>query len=87
MSNNKEPVELAICMGSSCFSRGNKRNIRTIREFIQRNGLCGHVVLKGHLCEGLCTDGPNITVDGEVFHSIDSDSVDIFLDQRLKTQD
>ena len=31
MSSKKEPVELAICMGSSCFSRGNKNNIKVIK--------------------------------------------------------
>ena len=51
-------------MGSSCFSRGNKKNIALIRDYIDRHGLCGKVVLKGHLCEGLCKDGPNLTVDG-----------------------
>ena len=87
MNNTKEPTELAICMGSSCFSRGNKRNIKIIQEYIGHHGLCGKVSLKGHLCEGLCKDGPNITVDGQVFNAIDSDFLEFVLDQQLKPQE
>ncbi len=87
MSDTKEPVELAICMGSSCFSRGNKRNIRQIREYIDVHGLCGKVVMKGHLCEGLCKDGPNVTLDGQVFNALDSDFLEFILDEHLKGQE
>ncbi|MCE5333397.1 MAG: (2Fe-2S) ferredoxin domain-containing protein [Desulfobacteraceae bacterium] len=85
--NSKEPTELAVCMGSSCFSRGNKRNIRLIKEYIDTHGLCGKVVLKGHLCEGLCKDGPNISVDGQVFNSIDSDFLEFILEDHLKLRE
>ena len=89
MSDSKEekPVELAICMGSSCFSRGNKENITRIREYIDVHGLCGRVLLKGHLCEGLCKDGPNITVDGDVFNLSSSGSLEFILDDHLKGQE
>ncbi len=87
MSETKEQTELAICMGSSCFSRGNKRNIRLIKEYIEQHGLCGKVVMKGHLCEGLCKDGPNISVDGQIFNDIDSDVLEFILDEHLKIQE
>ena len=89
MSDTKEekPIELAICMGSSCFSRGNKENISRIREYIDVHVLCGKVLLKGHLCEGLCKDGPNITVDGNVFSLTSSDCVEFMLDDHLKGQE
>jgi len=87
MSGTKQPLELAICMGSSCFSRGNKRNIKLIKEYIERHGLCGKVVMKGHLCEGLCKDGPNLTVDGQVFNCVDSATILALLDQHVKIQE
>ncbi|MGA2401765.1 MAG: (2Fe-2S) ferredoxin domain-containing protein [Syntrophobacteraceae bacterium] len=86
-NNAKEPIELVICMGSSCFSRGNKKNITLIREYIGLHGLCGKVHLKGHLCEGLCKDGPNITVDGNVFSLSGSDCLEFILDDHLKGQE
>ncbi|HOI93872.1 MAG TPA: (2Fe-2S) ferredoxin domain-containing protein [Syntrophobacter fumaroxidans] len=87
MTDTKETAELAICMGSSCFSRGNKHNIKIIKEYIDRHGLCGRVALKGHLCEGLCKDGPNITLNGEVFHSIDSASINVLLEENIRKQE
>lgn len=87
MDDSKEVAELAICMGSSCFSRGNKHNIKVIQEFIDRHGLCGRVTLKGHLCEGLCKDGPNITLNGEVHHSLDPASINVLLEQNIKKQE
>ncbi|MGO9017400.1 MAG: (2Fe-2S) ferredoxin domain-containing protein [Syntrophobacteraceae bacterium] len=84
MGERKEPIELAICMGSSCFSRGNKNNIALIRDYIKRHGLNGKVLLKGHLCEGLCKDGPNLTVDGTVVSLMNSDSLEFILDYHLK---
>lgn len=87
MSSKKQPVELAICMGSSCFSRGNKNNIKVIKAYIARHGVCDKVVLKGHLCEGLCKEGPNITIEGEVFHAVDGTTLPALLDQHLKKQD
>ncbi len=85
--SEKEPVELAICMGSSCFSRGNKRNIKLIKDYVEHHRLGDKVALKGHLCEGLCKDGPNITFDGSVFNAVDADFLELLLDQQLKPQE
>ena len=30
-------VEIVICMGSSCFARGNEENLRIIESFIAEN--------------------------------------------------
>lgn len=80
-----ESTEVAVCMGSSCFSRGNRHNVKVIKEHIERFGLSGRVVLKGHHCEGLCKYGPNITVNGKVFHAVDVSSAGLLLEQNLKT--
>lgn len=87
MIDKKPPVDLAICMGSSCFSRGNKHNIKVIKAYIDRHGVCDKVELKGHLCEGLCEDGPNISLDGEIFHGVDTASIPILLDKYVNKRD
>lgn len=84
MSETTRKAEVVICMGSSCFSRGNKHNIKTIKEFIERHGLNSKVVLKGHLCKGLCKDGPNVTMEGQTYHTVDSTSVGALLEQHLR---
>ncbi len=87
MNETKHRVEVCICMGSSCFSRGNRRNVEAIRDYLVRNGLSEKVSLTGHLCEGMCKCGPNISLAGQTFHCIDSaDSalVDSLLEKHLK---
>jgi NADH:ubiquinone oxidoreductase subunit E len=86
MTDAKQKIELAICMGSSCFSRGNKRNIELIKEYIKRFGLCDKLVLKGHLCEGLCNEGPNICLEKQVHHSVDATSISTLLDSYIKKE-
>jgi NADH:ubiquinone oxidoreductase subunit E len=67
-----EPLtSLAICMGSSCFSRGNNRNIEVIQDFLSTKPLPPGVELTGHLCEGHCKAGPNITINRKMYHEVD----------------
>ncbi len=61
---------IVVCMGSSCFSRGNNENLQAIRSFLELHGLEESVQLKGSRCEGACLKGPNITVDGQVFQGV-----------------
>jgi NADH:ubiquinone oxidoreductase subunit E len=58
-------------MGSSCFSRGNNRNIEVLQDFVQKRGLPVGVDVTGHLCEGLCNQGPNISIEGKTYHGVD----------------
>ena len=71
MNETEQRAEVCICMGSSCFSRGNRRNVKAIREYLVRNGLLEKVSLTGHLCEGMCKCGPNISLGGRIFHCVD----------------
>lgn len=67
-----EPIaKFAICMGSSCFSRGNNRNIEVIQEYLSSHPLPPGVELTGHLCEGHCTSGPNVTINNKMYHEVD----------------
>jgi NADH:ubiquinone oxidoreductase subunit E len=61
-----EPVTLTICLGSSCFTRGNDENLPRIQAWLRERGLEGRVVLRGARCEGRCQEGPNLR-SGETF--------------------
>ena len=50
---------ITVCMGSSCFARGNQQNLETIENFIKENGLEAEIELSGSRCEGKCVTGPN----------------------------
>jgi NADH:ubiquinone oxidoreductase subunit E len=61
-----EPTSLTICLGSSCFTRGNDENLPRIQAYLKAKGLEDRVALKGSRCEGRCQHGPNLRV-GEAF--------------------
>lgn len=61
-------VKITVCMGSSCFSRGNCRNLDAIRAWLAANGREAEVELKGCRCGGQCGVGPNIWI-GDACHS------------------
>jgi NADH:ubiquinone oxidoreductase subunit E len=65
------PGRIEICMGSSCFSRGNNRNIEVVQGCLARLGSEAHVELAGHLCQGHCKLGPNLSIDGKSYHAVD----------------
>jgi len=58
-------------MGSSCFSRGNNRNIEVIQEYLNSRDLPVGTELTGHLCQGQCKLGPNVTINGKMYHEVD----------------
>jgi NADH:ubiquinone oxidoreductase subunit E len=64
-------ARITICMGSSCFARGNSRNIEVIQDYLSTERLPAGVELTGHLCQGHCTCGPNVTINGKMYHQVD----------------
>ncbi len=67
--------EIVICMGSSCFSRGNNKTLGIIKEYIGARNLDLDVKLKGALCTGKCKDGPNIIVGGTPYSGVEAGTV------------
>jgi NADH:ubiquinone oxidoreductase subunit E len=65
-------MKISICMGSSCFARGNEANLRIIESYIKENGNDIDVDLRGSRCEGLCSEGPIIRVGEKLYKNVDS---------------
>ncbi|HVT88591.1 MAG TPA: (2Fe-2S) ferredoxin domain-containing protein [Tepidisphaeraceae bacterium] len=76
-------LDITICMGSSCFSRGNNRNIEVLRDFIDHSQPRAECNLVGHLCQDLCKHGPNIIIDGSAYKEIDPVSLMTLLNHHL----
>ena len=70
MPANVEPVEIVICLGSSCFARGNSQNLAIIEEFLAAHGLKASVRLSGKLCQDECKQGPNLPIAGVIHHEV-----------------
>jgi NADH:ubiquinone oxidoreductase subunit E len=84
--NNENYQEITICMGSSCFSRGNNRMIGIIKEFLKSENLENSIILSGALCEGRCKNGPGITINGKHFDRLTPDSLQDILYENLIKQ-
>ncbi len=56
-------VEIGICMGSSCFSRGNNKLISDMRKALVQEELEDSTILNGFLCIDACDKGPCVTID------------------------
>ena len=61
---------IKICLGSSCFSRGNNSNLEVIKEYLAARGLDTEVTFSGRLCEDMCCKGPIITIDDRVYEEV-----------------
>ncbi len=77
MSTKK--CEIKLCMGSSCYSRGNDSIMEVIREFIESRHLEDRVDFRGHLCIGKCNHGPNVTINGVPYHDISESNITLLL--------
>ena len=64
---------IVICMGSSCFARGNEKTVEACESFLAARGLKDEVDvdLGASLCTGNCADGPIVVVDGKVYTHVE----------------
>ncbi len=67
--------EIIICLGSSCFSRGSKNILKTIKTYLNENNLEDEVFFHGQLCMGMCEKGPNMKIDNREFHGVNEENV------------
>jgi NADH:ubiquinone oxidoreductase subunit E len=66
---------IVICMGSSCYSRGNCNNLEIVRAWLKARDLEASVALSGTLCEGRCKDGPIIKIGEKIYTDVDASAM------------
>ncbi len=76
-------IEIRICMGSSCYSRGNLKVKEIIEGFVQSRGLEERVDFRGELCCGRCGEGPNLTLDGQEYSQVDEGVIWDILEEKF----
>lgn len=59
-----------ICLGSSCFARGNGEILSFIKKYINDNAKQAEIQLIGCRCGNLCADGPNIFIDDKKYSQV-----------------
>lgn len=75
--------EMQVCLGSSCFSRGNKDLVQFIKEYLRKNHLDDRVIFKGARCLDLCSKGPNLVINGKVFEGVGLTQIEKILEDEL----
>lgn len=68
-------TEIKICMGSSCYARGNAENLEFIENYIKENNLDAEIEVYGARCENICEGGPNIIVNGQVYNNVTPEKI------------
>ena len=75
--------EITICLGSSCFSKGSKEVMKTIKSWLKNHDMEETVFFHGDLCMGKCEKGPMLVVNDKVFSEIKEDMVDEILNDEF----
>lgn len=70
---------IKVCMGSSCFARGNAENLSFLEEYIKTNNLDADIELTGGLCQEKCEFGPNIYINDELYSEVTVDKLEEIL--------
>jgi NADH:ubiquinone oxidoreductase subunit E len=76
-------IEMQICLGSSCFSRGNKDVVMYIKEYLRKNHLDDRVIFKGARCMGRCSDGPNLIINGATIEGVTISKIESILEKEF----
>ena len=76
-------IEMQICLGSSCFSRGNKDVVMFIIEYLRKNHLDDKVIFKGARCMAHCSNGPNLKINGEIIEDVTIAKIESILEKEF----
>lgn len=79
----QQKIEMQICMGSSCFSRGNRDVVNYIRDYLKKNHLEDKIVFKGARCMNLCSNGPNLRVNDRIIEGVTLAKIDAILEKEI----
>ncbi len=77
--------EVVICLGSSCFARGNKQLVKIVNDYLRDRNLLNEVRFHGERCFGQCAAGPSLKLDGILKERLDDDTVIAVLDEFFET--
>lgn len=61
---------IKVCLGSSCYVRGNDKILAFIDDYIQKNRKEHSLELIGCRCTDACQDGPNVFIDDKKYSKL-----------------
>ncbi|MBQ9235410.1 MAG: (2Fe-2S) ferredoxin domain-containing protein [Alphaproteobacteria bacterium] len=72
---------IKICLGSSCFARGNAEVLSFLKNYISAENKHAKLELVGCRCGHLCGDGPNVFIDGQKYTKVTPQSLQAILEK------
>ncbi len=75
MKRNVKNSIIRICLGSSCYTRGNAENLKIIQSFVESKNIAAIIDFRGHLCKEKCSKGPVFSIDDTVYEKIETKEV------------
>ena len=66
---------IKVCLGSSCYIRGNDKTLSFLQEYIQQKQKDMTIELIGCRCTNLCQDGPNIYIDDKKYSNLSKEDL------------
>jgi len=79
----KEKTKLILCLGSSCYSRGNQYVLEIVKQYIKDHNLKDEVDFRGQLCTGNCSHGPVMKINDVKHENVDTNNIQKILDQHF----
>ncbi|MEA3317518.1 MAG: (2Fe-2S) ferredoxin domain-containing protein [Bacteroidota bacterium] len=76
----KSKTEIVICLGSSCFARGNKNIVNIIKSYIKDNQLEDKIYFHGCHCFDRCSEGPILKINDQIHTEISAQNITNILD-------
>lgn len=76
-------LELHICLGSSCFARGNKKMVHDVQSYVEDKQLQDKILLKGGHCFANCVKGPIVKFHDEIHENVTFTDVVNMLNKKL----
>ena len=80
----QQKLTVKICLGSACYTRGNKETLETLKTYLAERGLENKVQLTGSLCEEMCRQGPVVMIADTQYTGVEADGVIALLETHLK---
>lgn len=74
---------ILICLGSSCYSRGNAENLEFIKRYLKTTGVNSKIDFRGHLCNEMCNKGPVINIDNKEYLEVTKSNLPEILSQHF----
>jgi NADH:ubiquinone oxidoreductase subunit E len=81
MSNRHNKKELIICLGSACFSRGNKNAVEIIKSYLKEHQLEDKIYFHGTHCKDRCDEGPILQFEDKIYTNVNPERIINVLDE------